>query len=186
MQNMTISREKKYIFIIGGVLLLLGTLYNVAPYLGNLLPNKEEITVKAKRLAKYQEKVRTRESLHQSLVSLTRRLERSERALLKAETPTLAAVDIQNRINEIVSDNNLEVMSLSVLKSKESGVDGFLSVPVQVNMKLTIRQLIHLLHKIESAPQLLTVAGLTIRKLRSTVPGELQAALTVTGYMKNK
>lgn len=185
MQGITLTRERKIILVIGVILLLFGAVYRFGPSFGDLLPSGEEVSVKARRLAKYRQKVAEREQLHQQVVDLTRRLERARGELLSGATPALAAVEIQNIINEIVFADQIEIVSLSTLKPAESDIAGYLEVPVQVNLKLTIRQLLDLLYKLESAPQLLAVSMLNVRKTAVSGPGQLQALLTVTGYMKN-
>ena len=75
-----------------------------------------------------------------------------------------------------------------VLKTKESPVEGYIMVPVQVAIKLNVRQLMDLLYGIESAPQLLSVTDLNIHSSikGDAGTGELSVGLTVAGYMKNK
>ena len=184
MQRMTLTKERKYILIAGAALLLMGAIYRLYPVLNDMLPSNSEIAVKANRVAKYQQKIAGRDALQKRVVALTQRFERAQRLLLDGATPSLAAVDIQNLINEIVNANKLEIESLQVLRVQDSAVSEFRSVPVQVNLTLNIRQLLDLVYKIESAPQLLAITDLTIRSQSTGQQGKLQVRMTVAGYMK--
>jgi hypothetical protein len=177
-------KQHRTLLIVGAILLVAGMVYRFYPVLGRMAPTGDDLELKLKRLTKYRQRVKSREQLQAKQVSLTRQLERAERTLLDANTPALAAVDIQNLINEIVYANNLTVASIRVLKARDAQVTGFLAVPVVVSLQLTVRQMLDLLHRIESAEQLLAVTGLAVRR-QSTAPEELlTAVLTVEGYMR--
>ena len=183
MDYMTFVNKHKSLFVIGVTMLILGAVYRFYPVLGQLFPQRSETEVKLKRLVKYQQKVHARDSLQARQVALTRQLDQAERVLLNADTPALAAVDIQNVINEIIYSNHMDVASIRVLKAQDAPVEGYLAVPVQVTMKLTVSQMFDLLYRIESANQLLAVTALSVRRQMTDSPDMLNATLTVEGYM---
>lgn len=183
MNYMMFVKQHKTLIGIGVIVLLLGMVYRFYPSLGQMVPQRGETELKLKRLSKYQQKVQARDSLQARQVALTRQLDIADRALLNADTPALAAVDIQNVINEIIYANNMDVGSVRVLQAKDASVEGYLSVPVQVTLKLTVSQMIDLLHRIESANQLLVVTALSLRRQMTEQPDLLDASLTVEGYM---
>jgi Tfp pilus assembly protein PilO len=116
---------------------------------------------------------------------LSNQLDRAQQILLSAPTTALAAVDIQNAINEIAFANGLVLDSVRVQRPREAAVEGYLEVPVTVTLKLRIRQLVDLLHRIESATQLLAVTDMNLRTLPSGDPDSLNAVITISGYMQN-
>lgn len=177
-------KQHRTLLVVGAILLAAGMVYRFYPALGRMAPTGDDLELKLKRLVKYRQRVKSREQLQARQVSLTRQLERAERTLLDADTPALAAVDIQNLINEIVYANNLTVASIRVLKARDAQVKGFLAVPVVVSLKLTVRQMLDLLHRIESAEQLLAVTGLSVRRQTANPEELLTAVLTVEGYMR--
>lgn len=183
MQYTTFVKEHRTLFVAGMLALFVGAVYRFYPAVGQMFPQQDETELKLKRIVKYQQKVHARDTLQTRQVALTRRLDHAERALLDAGTPALAAVDIQNIINEIIYANNLYVGSIRVLKAKDAQVEGYLAVPVQVILKLTVSQMRDLLYRIESADQLLAVTALSLRRLKAQEPDMLNATLTVEGYM---
>ncbi len=118
MNYMMFVKQHKTLIGIGVIVLLLGMVYRFYPSLGQMVPQRGETELKLKRLSKYQQKVQARDSLQARQVALTRQLDSADRALLNADTPALAAVDIQNVINEIIYANNMDVGSVRVLQAQ--------------------------------------------------------------------
>ncbi len=181
---MNFFKQHRTILVVGAILLAAGLVYRFYPSLSRMGPTGDDLELKLKRLAKYQQRVESREQLQARQVSLTRRLERAERTLLDADTPALAAVDIQNLINEIIYANNMTVASIRVLKARDAQLPGYLAVPVVVSLQMNVRQMLDLLHRIESAEQLLAVTGLSVRRQTAAPEALLTAILTVEGYMR--
>ena len=101
MNKLALSKKSRYILLAGALLLLMGSLYRFYPYFSDLWPDDSQLDAKIKRVAKYQKMVQERDRLQQRLVEMTRHLERAERICLEGSTPALAAVEIQNIINQI-------------------------------------------------------------------------------------
>lgn len=183
------NKERKLILIVGAVVLLVGALYRFAPSMGGWLPDDASIEIKRQQIAKFQNKIASEKRLQRERVALSRQLERAERLFLDGTTPALAAVHIQNIINEIANNNDLKIDSLTVQKAtplEDEGIEGIIEVPVQVRTRGTIRQLANLLSKLESGPQLLTVTELQIRRMLRGGDEMLNVYLTVAGYMKEQ
>jgi Tfp pilus assembly protein PilO len=180
---MNMPRQRKYLIILGFVLLLLGALYRFYPDLSALLGGPIELDIKAGQVTRYRQVAAERQRLQSRHTALKGQLERAKQNLLTASTPSLAAVDIQNFISEIVFSNGLVLESVRVQRPKDSPVEGFLEVPVTVTLKLRIRQLVDLLHRIESAPHWLTVTDMNLRIQQSPDQDSLNAVITVAGYM---
>jgi hypothetical protein len=181
-----LTKERKVILIIGGLLLLAGAIYRFSPAIGAIFGDDASMAIKLQRIAKYRKRIAATREIQDRIVSLTRALGRSEQLFLDGSTPALAAVHIQNIINEIAHENALAIDSLTVNKPKPiDGMDGYLEIPVQVRIKPTIRQLHDLLLKLETAPQLLSINAMQLRHMPRGESDVILADLTITGYMKN-
>ena len=184
--KLNITKERKYILIGGGILLLLALLYRFFPTFQDLGPATNEINLKINKIAKYRQKAQNRNELETKLIALNRNLERAEFGLLSGETPALAAVDIQNLINEIAEKIEIEVQTMRVLRSVDLENMNYLSVPVQFTFNSTLRQLKDLLYRIESSQKYLTIDSMKIRNAVSRQPDQIQATIDVSGFLKKK
>ena len=186
MLRLAIDRKKRNLLIGGIVLLLLGVGYRFFPVFQNLQPSAEEIELKQRQIAKYQRTLQSRPQLEAKLESLTKTLQRVDATLLRGETSALAAVEIQNLLNEIGAQSQVDIKTMRVLKPETLESAGYLKIPVQVTLNVTARQLKEVLYKLETSPKLLKVTDIRVRSTRRGRTEEVQATLTVAGYMKNK
>ncbi len=179
-----LSKERKIILIAGALLLLIGVIYRNLPVFDNIASLDDEIILKEKKLIKYRRMVKERNELDQKLITLNRTLDKAQAGLLNGETPSLAAVDIQNRINKIAGNVEVEVLTMRVLKTDEKEENLYMAVPVQVTFRSRMRQLKEMLYMIENNAKLLKISDFRIRLIHSKEEGEVQATLTVEGFMK--
>jgi len=185
------NKERKYILIGGAILLLIGAIYRFFPEIEAFQPSGEEIVLKQKKLIKYRQTVQERSQTDAKLIALNRSLERSEAGLLNGETPALAAVDIQNILNQIASKSKVEVKAMRVLEPAEPE-DGppvkaqFLRIPVQITVNSTIRQFKEILYGIETSSKLLRITEMKITAGRSKPAEQIYSSLVVEGFMNYK
>jgi len=185
------TKERKYILIVGAMLLLLGAIYRFYPDLPNFQTLGGEIALKQRKVVKYRQMVQERNALNARLISLNRSLERAESALLTGETPALAAVDIQNTLNDITDRSKVVVSSMRVLKPKEPDEESpakgqYLGIPVQVTLSAGIRQLKEVFYRIETSMKFLRVTDMRIRINSRSQTEQVFATFTVEGFMKKK
>lgn len=186
--QLIIDRRRRYLLIIGGVLLLFGLVFSLFPYFELIKSGETDIAVQKKRVAKYRQTVKARGELEARLASLSKSLERAEAGLLTGKTAALAAVDIQNVLNEIAIGSGMEIKSLQVLKSQNQKQDAeshYIGVPVQFIVSATIRQLKDILYKIEASKFFLTVERIGISVVGAGGPGQIRCDITISGIMKN-
>jgi len=185
------NKERKYILIGGAILLLIGAIYRFFPEIEAFQPSGEEIVLKQKKLIKYRQTVQERSQTDAKLIALNRSLERSEAGLLNGETPALAAVDIQNILNQIAGKSKVEVKAMRVLEPAEPE-DGppvkaqFLRIPVQITVNSTIRQFKEILYGIETSSKLLRITEMKITAGRSKPAEQIYSSLVVEGFMNYK
>ncbi len=182
--KLKINKERKIILVVGAVVILAGILYRFFPVFESMESLEQEIVLKQKKLLKYRQMVQERNELESRLISYNRIIERAESALLEGETSALAAVDIQNILSEITGKSDLEVLTMRILKPENKEEDLYTTIPVQITLRCTVRQLKEVVYQIESAPKLLRIGDLRVRVVRGKVEGQVQATLTVEGYTK--
>ena len=184
--KLVMDKRRRILLIAGAVLLLFGLAFRFFPYLEGIQGGETEIAAQKKRIAKYRQTVKGRGELEASLVSLDKSLERAEAGLLTGKTEALAAVDIQNILNEIALGSGVEIKSVQVLKSEKKDPDLYISVPVQFTVNATIRQWKDILYKVEASPKFfLTVERIGISVAGAGSPGQIRVDVTVSGIMKN-
>jgi Tfp pilus assembly protein PilO len=184
--KLVMDKRKRTILIAGTVLLLFGLAYRFVPYFEGVQGGETEIAAQKKRIAKYRQTVKGRGELEASLATLNKSLEQAEAVLLTGKTEALAAVDVQNVLNEIALGSGVEIKSVQVLKSPQKDSDQYVSVPVQFSVNATIRQLKDILYKIEASPKFfLTVERIGISVAGAGSAGQMRADITVSGIMKN-
>ena len=186
--TLIVDKRRRYLLIAGAVLLLFGLAFWLFPFFEGIQGGDTDIGAQKKRVAKYRQTVKGRGELEARLVSLNKSLEQVEAGLLTGKTAALAAVDIQNILNEIALGSGVEIKSVQVLTSQNQKQDAelYISVPVQFTVSATIRQLKDILYKIEASPKFfLTVERIGISVAGAGGPGQMRVDITVSGIMKN-
>jgi hypothetical protein len=184
--KLIMDKRRRYLLIAGAVLLLFGLAFRLFPFFEGIQGGETDIAAQKKRVAKYRQTVKGRGELEARLVFLNKSLEQMEAGFLTGKTAALAAVDIQNILNEIALGSGVEIKSVQVLTSKKQDSDQYISVPVQFTVSATIRQLKDILYKIEASPKFfLTVERIGISVAGAGGPGQIRVDTTVSGIMKN-
>jgi Tfp pilus assembly protein PilO len=181
--SIRLDRQKKILLVIGTVILFIGVIYRFFPFFENIESLDNEILLKEKNLTKYHQMVRERNDLEAKLESLNQIIENAESGLLEGKTPALAAVDIQNILKEITDKSDMEVLTMRVMKPENKEEDVYIIIPVQITIRSSVRQLKEVIYQIESSSRLLKVSDCRVRVIRGRVEGQVQATLTVQGFM---
>jgi Tfp pilus assembly protein PilO len=179
-----LDKQKKTLIIIGAVVLFVAVLFRFFPFFANIESFDDEILLKEKNLIKYRQMVRERNDLEAKLVSLNQTIENAESGLLEGKTPALAAVDVQNILKEITDKSDMEVLTMRVMQPENKEEDIYMIIPVQITVRCSVRQFKETIYQIESASRLLRVSDCRVRVIRGRVEGQVQATLTVQGFMK--
>jgi hypothetical protein len=183
MLNFKIEKSKKYLFIAGVFILLLGGVYRVWPYLGEIWWTDQEIVLKERRLEKYRQIVHEGDGLEARLVFLKKDLKQRESRLLTGKTPSLAAADIQQILHNMAKETKVDINTVRVLQPEEVDQGRYLSIPVQLNITCTIRYLKEFLYRIKTSPKYLTVKRVGIRAFRQH-NNTVNADITILGFLK--
>lgn len=182
----TLNRERRYLLIGGMILLLAGAVYRFYPSFSSLFTGSDEVIFKENELIKYQKALQEKTILDAELISAERGLAKAEAALLSKATPALAAVDIQNMMNDLGEQKEIEIKSMRVLKPENLDRGGYMTVPVEVTMIASIRQLKDLLFSIENFHKLLRVKTIRIGQFNLHREEELSCTFVIEGFMKSE
>ncbi len=178
------DKRKKTLLLVGALVIFILVFYRFFPLLENIESLEEEILLKERNLIKYRQIVKERNELEARQIALNHSLEKAETRLLDGKTASLGAVDIQNTLKEITDKRDMEVLTMRVLRPESNEEDIYMAIPVQITVRCTIRQLKEIIYRIESSPKLLKISDCRIRVIRGRVEGQIQATLTVRGFMK--
>ena len=184
MFHFKINKQRKYILIVGAILLFLGLVYRVFPLFQGIFAEGGHITLKQRQLAKYRQIVLGRDNVEAGLISLTRALDRAESGMLTGKTPSLAAVDIQNILNEIAGRSDVEIKTVRVLKPKKLDMEDYTKILVQFTITSEIAQLKEILYGIESSRKHLVVEKAEISVSRKKDSRQIEGKITVSGIME--
>jgi hypothetical protein len=184
--TLVMDKRRRYLLIAGGVLLLFGFAFWLSPLFEGMQGGETDIAAQKERIAKYRQAVKERGGLEAKLVSLSKSLERAEAGLLTGKTAALAAVDVQNVLNEIAIGSGVEMRSVQIPRPQPKDTEQYISVPVQFTVNATIRQLKDILYKIEASSKFfLTVERIGISVAGAGSPGQIRCDINVSGIMKN-
>lgn len=184
MFNFKVDKKRKKLIFAGAVLLFLGLIYRLLPLFQDFQTGDTELDLKMKQLEKYLQTVQEGNVFEERLVYLRQVLKSSESGLLGGKTPSLAAVDIQNILSEIVETSGVQIRMVRVLKPEDLDKEYYKSIPVDFSIISNIRQLKEVLYKIETYPKYLTVKKVMINVGARGAADTFQSNITVAGYMK--
>ena len=182
-----LTRERKYILIVGAILLFFGLVYKLYPLIKGITGDNVQIAIKEKQLAKYRQSIEEGKQLQKRLEALTRTLKEGESGLLRGKTPSLAAVDMQNILSAITQNSDVQISSVRVLKPVKENGTSYLSIPVRFSLSLTTRQLKEILYGIATSDRYLTVREIRInapRRKGQKGRDMLRVDMTVDGFMR--
>ncbi len=181
-----IDQRKKYILAIGSVLLIFAIFYRMYPIVEKVYPTDEKIDLLRTQYASYKHQLEKSKQLESKIQQSATLVKSLEAHLLKGETSALAAVEIQTILDQIASENNVEISSVQVIEGKkaQSGLP-YGHVNVRLTFALTISRLKHMLYAIDTSSKFLKVAEITINS-SGKKKGEnrlIGVTMTVTGMM---
>ena len=179
-----LNKERKILFASAMAALLIGLGYRFFPSGSESSDVKEEIILKSRKVVEYREKAASLSSIEKMLEDSRRQLEKAEGILLNGDTEALAAVDVQNIINEIAYRSKVEIKNTRVLNSEKQDNQKYLGIRVEVRLSATTRQLKEMLYRIACSNKLLAVKDLNVNAPNATNPLDLDVDLVVSGVMK--
>jgi hypothetical protein len=191
MATFHMGKNRKYLFIAGALVLLIGVVYRLLPLWDHIGAAGDRIAVKEKQISTYRQVLQQGGNLEGELKALEQRIKSAETGLLTGQTASIAAADIQSVVRDMATKSNVEIKTVRVLKPEALEKGDYLSIPVQLTITSDIGPLAHFLYRVETSPKHLTVKTLRIRVAPArakTISSPPQAVilsdLTVHGIMK--
>lgn len=184
MITIQMTKERKYILVAGLLLLLVGVVYRLYPMVQAALPDEEQLALRQAKLQKYARKVENKKTLAAAVATLERRVQRSEADLMAAKTPALAAADLQKTLRQISDRAGAEIKTMRVLTPSGDKEGYYVPIPVEVTVYSSIRQLMAILHGIESSRKLLRISNVTLRATRVRKTETIIATFKIEGFMR--
>ena len=96
--------------------------------------------------------------------------------------PTLAASEQQRLIEKLSNQTGVNIIRFRVDKPKY--VESLLTISTKVTTRSKLRNLTNFIHMLESNQKFMVIEEITVQRINKTDLEELQAQLTVSGFIK--
>ena len=178
-------RDKK--FIVTGVValgLFVFIKFIIFPAFDSFARQREDLVFKEKAVEKYSRSISRQGELQKKLRLLKKDEIKLNNSLLKGETASLSAADIQKSIDRIATSSKIEIQSVKIMDSDKQGE--FITVPIQVRFTSDLTRLKNFIYSVETSQKLLTIPKLKISVRNRRDPKEIIVTMVVCGYMKQQ
>jgi Tfp pilus assembly protein PilO len=154
------------------------------PAVDKFSSQKEELAFKEATVAKYTRIIGKQDELQKKLRLLKKDDLKISNSLLKGETPSLSAADIQKTVDRIATSSNIEIQSVKIMESGKQG--DLVTVPIQVRFTTDLSRMKNFIYSIETGQKLLTIPNLKISVRNRREPREVIVTAVVCGFMKKE
>jgi len=178
------ARDKKFLTVGSVVAAIIIFVYFLLPFYDNLVEKKKDIEMKERTLEKYLKFIKKQGEFQKNLVKLTREQSNTQGRLLKGETTSLAAADIQKIVDKVSEKSEVQIKSVKVMEADEK--EDFVAIPVQVRFESDLSRMNNFVSSIETHRKLLTIPELKIRLKNKRKAGMISVTLQILGFMKKE
>ncbi len=182
--SITLTQRQKKILMIGLAVLLAGAVYRFYPEIQGFFTASEALSIQQKQIEKYLRVVSQRKLLEKQKNQLMRELSRLEEKLFISDSPSLAAVDIQGIINDIIQTHQVNLQSIQILPSEDAVDLGYIVIPLKFYINCGIVQFKDIIYQIESQSKMLIIRAMDVEIIATEDPRNIRTTLTVEGIMK--
>jgi hypothetical protein len=178
-------RDKKFIIAgVGALSLFVFVKLIIFPAFDSFSRQREDLAFKEKTVEKYSRIISKQGELQKKLKLLKKDEIKLNNSLLKGETASLSAADIQKSIDRVATSSNIEIQSVKIMDSDKRGE--FVTVPIQVRFTSDLTRMKNFIYSIETSQKLLTIPKLKISVRNRRDPKEIIVTMVVCGYMKKE
>ena len=156
--------------------------FGLFPLYDTFLERRSEIAQKEASKEKYLKFIKEQADFQKSMTGRGKEEGLVQQSLLRGETTSLAAADIQRIVDEFAKASKVEMQSVKVLDSDTK--DDLMVIPIQISFSSDLTRLVKFMRGIETDRKLLTIPELRIRVKNEQKPQDVAVTLTVAGYMK--
>lgn len=179
------DRDRKLLRFGAVAVVLFCTLkFGLFPLYDTFIERRNEIAQKEKAREKYLKFLKKQADFEKSGKNWAREKALVQQGLLRGETTSLAAADIQRLVDDFARQSKVDMQRVKVLDSDTR--DDFVVIPVQVVFSSDLTRLVKFIRSIEADRKLLTMPDLRIRVKNQRRPQDVSVTLTVAGYMKKR
>jgi len=156
----------------------------IFPAIDTFSGQREELAFKEATVEKYTRIIGKQDALQKKLRLLKKDGVKISNTLLKGETPSLSAADIQKTIDRVATSSNIEIQSVKIMESGKQG--DLVTVPIQVRFTTDLSRMKNFTYSIETGQKLLTIPNLKISVRNRRAPREIIVTVVVCGFMKKE
>lgn len=179
------NRRAFLLLLLLGALAVLSYQFAFLPLWNHQKRVTEDLILKKKALARYQEFIRSGKGIEEELQQLTKRLEAVQSQLLPGETPQIMAANLQEILKKLSERNGILIKSFRVGEPKEMTFYVRIPVTIEISPTKSAASLAYFLYDIEHYEKTLFISELDITAPNMRHPNEIQGSFTVTGIAKN-
>ncbi len=179
------QREKKVLLLGGVIAILILGYYFTAWYKDKSASLGDHVDAGRMKLERQQTEISRKADIQKEFEVVSADLMELEKGLLSGSKPPLAAAEIQRTLKDIVSAAGVHINLERILESAPAENDLYLGIPVEIGFTASTAKLKDILYRIKTSPLQLTVSEIKILVRNNENPTDVNATLTVKGFMKN-
>jgi general secretion pathway protein M len=146
----------------------------------------EEIDERRQKVERLRDAIARADVVHRNHETLSKRVDELRGRLVPGDTGTLAAANLQDRVNTIANEKGVSVQSTQVMREDQAGA--FRKVTVRLTLTGSLRSIAEFLEAVEYGPQQLSVPFLQVDRrgavaARGAAQRTLSATVEVSGLM---
>lgn len=179
------QREKKVLLLGGIIVILILVYYFTAWYKDKSASLGDYVDAKRMKLEIQLTEISRKADIQKEFEVVGADLKELEKGLLSGSKPPLAAAEIQRILKDIVSTVDVNINLVRTLDSVPTENDLYLGIPVEIGFAASTAKLKDILYRIKTSPLQLTVSEIKVLVRNTDNPVDVNATLTVKGFMKN-
>lgn len=179
------QREKK-VLLSGGIIVILILIYYFTAWYKDMSASLGSyVDARRMKLERQLTEISQKADMQKEFEVVSADLKELEKGLLSGSKPPLAAAEIQRTLKNIVSTVDVNINLERTLDSVPTENDLYLGIPVEIGLAASTAKLKDILYRIKTSPLQLTVSEIKILVRNTENPMDVNATLTVKGFMKN-
>lgn len=131
---------------------------------------------------KYKAILSQKDYYQQKVVAVRRLKKELKQRFLDSPKPALAVAGLQKIIENGIAKNSVDIIRFKIEKTRFT--EGLLTVPVEVTVRSTLRNLAQFIRHIENHQKFLVIENLRIRRINKRDPEILESRLLVSGFVQ--
>lgn len=131
---------------------------------------------------KYKAILSQKDYYQQKVVAVRRLKKELKQRFLDSPKPALAVAGLQKIIENGIVKNSVDIIRFKIEKTRFT--EGLLTVPVEVTVRSTLRNLAQFIRHIENHQKFLVIENLRTRRINKRDPEILESRLLVSGFVQ--